>query len=195
MLAVASWLFRQGARTVCMFPDGMHAKQFAIRGWLETQGFDKTSGWGRTLVAGRYIRGPHTLDVDFRPGCGDVVAIVGACRILVEAKGGILNTTHSGQTSKLRRGLCEAVGMLMNGPRTEGADRLIAAVPRHRETEKLAQQMAPPCRDAGIEIALISATGSLQLITGPGAPGHQEPAPEPGTRARNDAAACAPGPG
>ena len=169
MLAVASWLFDgEGAQTVRISPDGMHARQFDIGGWLKVRGFEKINDRGTNPSGGRYTRGPHALEVDFRSGQGDVAADVDGGRIWVETKGGILNTTHSGQTSKLRRGLCEAVGMLMNGSRIQGVDRLMAAVPRHRVTEKLARSMAGRCQAAGIGIALVSGTGSLQMITGVG---------------------------
>ncbi len=131
-------------------------------------GFEKRAAWGRTKVAGRYTRGTHMLEVDFKSGQGDVVATIDGHRIRVETKGGILNTTHPGQTSKLRRGLCEAVGMLMNGTRTQGTARLPAAVPCHRVTARLARSMADRCQAAGIEIALVSASGALQMITGVG---------------------------
>ncbi len=163
MLAVTQWLFNAGAPTARMSPDGQHAKQFDIGGWLTAQGFVKIDGWGQTRVGGRYTRGPHTLEVDFKSGQGDVVADIDGDCVWVETKGGVLNTKHPGQTSKLRRGLCEAVGMLMNGSKTEGADLLLAAVPNHPVTETLAQQMAQRCRDAGIAIALVSDTGHLTL--------------------------------
>ncbi|MCY4197573.1 MAG: hypothetical protein OXD33_11780 [Rhodobacteraceae bacterium] len=165
MLAVADWMFDSGAQTVRMSPDGMHAKQFDIRGCLETQGFKQIDRWGHTNAGSRYTRHDHTLEVDFKPGQGDVVADVREYRIWVETKGGFLNTKHAGQMSKLRRGLYEAVGMLLNGSKTHGVDRLIAAVPHHPETEKLSQQMAQRCQDTGIEIAWVF-DKNIQLIAG-----------------------------
>ena len=44
------------------------------------------------------------------------------------------------------------------------ADRLIAAVPRHVETERVAQRMAKRCHAAGIEITLVSGDGSVWIV-------------------------------
>ena len=161
MLAVAQWMFGLGAKNVYVCPDGMHAKQFDICKWLKNEGFQKTDQRGKTREAGTYARGSRTLDVEFSPGKGDVVAELRGRRVLVEAKGGIINTHHSGQKSRLRKHLYEAVGMLLDRP--NGVDRLIAAVPLHPETEKLARRMAERCQVAGIEIALVSGTGEVKL--------------------------------
>ena len=107
MLAVAQWIFGLGADKVHIYPDGVHAKQFDIRGWLEEEGFEKIAERGRTRVAGTYVHRHQQLDVDFLPGQGDIVANVNGCRIVVEAKGGIVNTRHPGQKSKLRKHLYE----------------------------------------------------------------------------------------
>ena len=37
MLAVAQWMFERGAENVCVHPDGMHARQFDICGWLKKE--------------------------------------------------------------------------------------------------------------------------------------------------------------
>ena len=162
MLAVTRWMFGNGAAKVSMFPDGMHAKQFDICGWLTNEGFEKIASKGKTPVAGTYSREQQTLIVEFEPGHGDVVADVEGCRIVVEAKGGILNTRHPGQKSRLRKHLFEAIGMLLDGP--ANADRLIAAVPRHPVTEKIAHRIAGRCREAGIEVALITDMGDVKLV-------------------------------
>ena len=161
MLAIALWMFELGAEKVCLHPDGMHAKQFDICGWLKNKGFERIAKKGKTREAGTYVRSQQTLDVQFAPGRGDVTADLNGCHVVVEAKGGIINTRDPGQKSKLRKHLYEAVGMLLDGPK--GADRLIAAVPLHGETQKIARRMAGRCRDAGIEIALVSGTGEVQL--------------------------------
>ncbi len=159
MLAMARWLFECGAETVHLHPDGMHIKYFDLRNWLQDEGFEKISQEGKTTHGGMYRRGCRTIVVRFDPGQGDVVACVGHIRVLVETKGGILNTRHPGQKSKLRKHLYEAVGMLMG----HEEDRLIAAVPRHSETEKVASKITKRCRDAGIEIALVDGYGNVQL--------------------------------
>ena len=157
MLAVARWMFELGAEEVRVHPDGMHAKQFDICGWLKKEGYEKTAAKGKTREAGTYTRDCQTLIVEFQPGRGDVVADVQGCHVVVETKGGIVNTRHPGQKSKLRNHVYEAVGMLLDRP--DNANRLIAAVPRHPETEK----MAGRCLDVGIQIALVSEEGDVQV--------------------------------
>lgn len=162
MLAMAKWMFGQGATEVEIHPDGQHLKGFDVRGWLEAVGFVKTADMGRTPAGGVYKSGEQTVTVDPRPGIGDVVAIIDGARVEVEAKGGCINTRHPGQLSKLRKHLYEAVGMLLDS--RNDASRLIAAVPRHSETERVAERMAKQCGAAGIEIALVSGDGSIWIV-------------------------------
>ena len=161
MLAVAEWMFDLRAIEVFIYPDGMHVKEFSIQKWLTNNGFTKTVAQGKTVHAGTFVRNDQTMHVQFRPGCGDIVAVIGGVHTLVEAKGGCINTRHSGQLSKLRKHLYEAVGMLLDN--RNDADRLIAAVPRHTETEKIAGRMGPRCTSAGIEIALVAGDGTIQI--------------------------------
>lgn len=162
MLAIARWMFEVGAKKVYLYPDGQHAKQFEICRWLENEGFEKIAAKGKTPVAGTYTRQHQTLYVEFKPGQGDVVADVEGCRVVVEAKGGIINTSYPGKKSELRKHLYEAVGMLVGGPKN--ADRLIVAVPLHTETKRITERMVKRCRNVGIEIALISGDGAVQLF-------------------------------
>ena len=161
MLAMAQWMFSRGTKTVKIHPDGMHAKHFDIRGWLETEAFERVGPLGPMREAGYYVKQGQSLSIEFKPGQGDVVGDVRGRRIVVEAKGGCINTRHPGQLSKLRRHIYEAVGMLLD--RHEEVDRRIAAVPRHGETEKISRRMARRCHDAGIEIALVSDDGGVEL--------------------------------
>ncbi len=166
MLAMAQWMFvKLGAKKVCVYPDGMHVRYFCIRSWLENEGFKKTGSIGTTPEGGTYIRNDQTLVVEFQPGRGDVVGEdEQGSRVVVEAKGGIVNTRHPGQKSKLRKHLYEAVGMLLAGS-YDTADRLIVAAPFHRETETIANKMMQSKRflDTEIEIALVCENGSIQL--------------------------------
>ena len=165
MLALSQWLFTLGAEEVTIHPDGMHVRDdtgFDIRGWLEEKGFKMNESYGTTRHGGVYESVARTVRVDFRPGCGDVVAVIGGVRILVEAKGGCINTNHPGLCSKLRKHLYEAVGMLMDD--RNNVDRLIVAVPLHRETEKIAERVARKCRTVGIEIVLVSGDGNVRLV-------------------------------
>ena len=160
MLAFGMHLFRTlpNVRCVKIHPDGEHAKRFNIAGWLNARGFARSESFGSTSYGGTYARDEETVVVKPLSGVGDVVAEVDGIRVVAECKGGILNTRHAGQTSKLRRGLCEAVGLLMSTPR-EG--RQIAVVPNTETTLKLAKKLAPRARDAGIEIALVDAQGNV----------------------------------
>lgn len=162
MVAMAEWLFAQGVGEARMNPDGMHLKHFDLPAFLRSRRFEHVETAGRTKAGGLWLRGNQSLEVYPRPGLGDVVGIVDGRTIEVEAKGGIVNTLHPGQRSKLRRHLCEAVGQLMATPRVEA--RHIAAVPRHPETEALSRRMAARCLEAGIEIALVAADGMVELV-------------------------------
>jgi hypothetical protein len=138
MLAFANHLFREfGATSVAIHPDGEHGRRFDIR--------------SKALE----------VRVEPRPGRGDVVALDGDHKIIAECKGGVLNTRHAGQVSRLRRGLYEAVGMLLSRP--AGNEMQFAVVPRHQETIKLATRLAARCRDCGIRIALVSGRGEVDL--------------------------------
>ena len=95
------------------------------------------------------------------PWDGDVVAKVGNHVISAECKGGIINTRHPGQVSRLYRGLCETVGMLMATP-SQG--RQIAVVPFTEGTLRLAERLAPRCALAGIEIALVGSRGEVRDV-------------------------------
>ena len=163
ILAVAEWLFIDGAETVCIYPDGMHPKGFNTTQWLKESGFTKREARGNdaTALAGRYQRGHQTLEIFFRSGRGDVTATVRGTPVLVETKGGCINTSHSGQVSKLRRGLHEAVGMLVG--RGASAGRRIAAIPRHKTIEKVAKEIAPHCIATGVEIMLVSGDGNIHI--------------------------------
>ncbi len=78
--------------------------------------------------------------------------------ISAECKGGIINTRHPGQVSRLYKGLCETVGMLMATP-SQG--RQVAVVPLTDATRRLAERLAPRCAMAGIEIALVGRRGEV----------------------------------
>jgi hypothetical protein len=140
----------------------MHMMGFDIPGWVASRGFSRTATTGRTQTSGTFRRNDQTLIVHSRPGLGDIVCQLNGVRVEIEAKGGCLNTRHAGQLSRLRKGLQEAVGQLLGSPNV-GA-RLIAAVPRHVETEKVAERLLPRCRRVGIEIALVDGDGSVLLL-------------------------------
>lgn len=160
MLAYAMHLLRtQGAHDVHIHPDGEHGKQFDFGEWLGRRGFIKASRLGSTAYGGVYRSATNqSVTVHPKSGVGDVVAQLGDRVLLAECKGGIINTRHSGQVSRLRRGLCEAVGLLMATP-PQG--RQVAVVPLTDVTLRLAKRLAGRCTSAGIEIALVDGRGAV----------------------------------
>jgi hypothetical protein len=151
--------------TVELHPDGEHGKRFDIVRWLSARGFILKEGHGTTTYCGTYGREQQVIMVTATPGKGDVVATTPQGVIIAECKGGIVNTRHAGQTSRLRKGLCEAVGLLMARPK---GGRQVAVVPHIEVTLRLAQKLAPRAMDAGIAIALVDELGKVVDITPPG---------------------------
>jgi hypothetical protein len=166
MLAFAMHLLRTmpGLKHVDIHPDGEHAKQFDLGGWLAQHGFQKTSSKGSTAYGGIYqAENGHSILINPASGRFDVVADAGDLSVGAECKGGIINTRHSGQVSRVRKGLCEAVGLLMQHPLHEG-QRQVAVVPLTPVAERLARQMLPRASKAGIEIALVDGHGNVHEV-------------------------------
>lgn len=147
MMAFAMHLLRTEPRLerVEVHPDGEHGKRFDFSKWMRGRGFSMTASSGKTIYGGTYSNpSGQTVVIDPSSGGGDVVAEMNGTSIVAECKGGIINTRHPGQQSRLRKGLCEAVGLLLASPVVEGR-RQFAVVPRTRITEGLAAQ-ADFCR-------------------------------------------------
>lgn len=163
MVAYAMHLLRsQCAREVRIHPDGEHGKQFDFAGWLLRREFTKVSSLGTTSYGGVYRNAAdQTIIVNPKSGLGDVVADVGDHIVSAECKGGIINTRHSGQVSRLYRGLCETVGLLMATP-SQG--RQVAVVPLTDGTVRLAERLVARCALAGIEIALVGSRGEVMDV-------------------------------
>lgn len=166
MIAYAMHLLRtEGAQHVRIHPDGEHGKQFDFSGWLERRQFRKITTIGTTAYGGAYESpAGQTITVNPKSGLGDVVAEIGDHVISAECKGGIINTKHPGQVSRLYKGLCETVGMLMATP-SQG--RQVAVVPLTDSTLRLAERLAPRCAMAGIEIALVGGRGEVIDVKSP----------------------------
>lgn len=151
---------------VAVHPDGEHGKRFQFRDWLARHGFEHRKPMGTTDYGGVYENGSgRTILVNPASGRGDVVADIAGHSFVAECKGGILDTNHPGQKSRLRRGLCECVGLLLSKPQAAG-QRQFAVVPRTPGTEQFASQMVGRAVKAGIEIALVDGGGSIELVTG-----------------------------
>ena len=166
MVAFAPHLLRTvpGLKHVAVHPDGEHGIQFDFQGWLKKRGFSLKDPMGKTSYGGTYSSaGGQTILINPTSGHGDVVAPIGEITFVAECKGGIINTKHPGQQSRLRRGLCEAIGLSLASPRSKGR-RQFAVVPLTKVTESLAQRMASRAADAGIEIALVDRHGNVANV-------------------------------
>lgn len=160
MLAYALHLLaaETGLTKVEIHPDGEHGKRFEIGNWLSLRGFTLLSREGSTNYCGTYERNGQIVLVSSIPGQGDVVTHTSRGTTLAECKGGVINTRHSGQRSRLRRGLCEAIGLLMARPKS---GRQVAVVPDTETTRALALRLAPRASEAGIDIALVNGMGQV----------------------------------
>ena len=160
MVAYAMHLLRTTeAKHVRIHPDGEHGKRFDFTGWLARRGFDKATSTGTTTYGGEYWhKTGWRITIHPSSGKGDVVAEVGNHIVTAECTGGIINTRHAGQVSRLYKGLCETVGLLMA---SESPGRQVAVIPYTESTLRLATRMAPRCALAGIEIALVGSRGEV----------------------------------
>lgn len=164
MLAFAMHLFEhdQNLTAIEVHPDGEHNKRFNIRGCLEGRGFQRVAGKGTTSYGGVYRNDDRTITIFPKSGLGDVVARSEQATLVAECKGGVINTRHPGQVSRLQKGLCEAVGLLI--ARQQEGEQHIAVVPDTRETRRLADRMAGRAKAAGIEIALVAGDGTVSFV-------------------------------
>ena len=154
------------AHKVALYPDGEHGKRFDFRTMVEAQGFAFASTIGSTAYGGTY-RAADGREIVVWPkaGQGDVVAEIAGGRIVAECKGGIVNSKHAGQISRLRRGLCEAVGLMLASTWDE-TTRQVAVVPRTPVTLTMAKRLAPRTMRAGLSIALVDEVGNVTDIEG-----------------------------
>jgi hypothetical protein len=164
MVAFAMHLLRTvpELKHVAIHPDGEHGKQFDFLGWLEKHGFTMIEPMGSTRYGGKYrsIKDGQTVLINPKSGRGDVVADIGGNSYVAECKGGIINSKHAGQLSRLRKGLCETIGLSLASPLADGK-RQFAVVPRTPTTEALARRMMVRAGTAGIEIALVDGQGNV----------------------------------
>ncbi len=159
MVAYAMHLLSIGADRVEIHPDGEHGKQFDFAGWFAKRGFSRGKSSGKTSYGGDYRdENGRTVVIEPKSGKSDVVARIEGQTIAAECKGGIINTKHPGQISRLYKGLCETVGLLMATPPT---GRQVAVVPYTESTLRLAKRLASRCALIGIEIALVKSRGEV----------------------------------
>lgn len=163
MLAFAMHLLRTvpDLKHVAIHPDGEHGKRFDFQGWLRTHDFTMTTPSGSTSYGGIYTdKAGRTLTISLIPGRGDVVAELDGQSFVAECKGGVINTKHPGQISRLRKGLCETVGLSLATPMVVGR-RQFVVVPKTQTTEVLARKLAFRAQQAGISIALVDGRGNI----------------------------------
>jgi len=162
MIAFAIHLLENGATDVDIHPDGEHGKKHDVKATLESHGFQHTKSQGKTEYGGIYQREGQTVTVTVKSGLGDVVARVGEQKLVAECKGGVINSRHAGQQSRLRKGLCEVVGLLMGRPLN--GERQVAVVPKTPTTLTIARRMLPRTTAARIEIALVDGEGRVTFV-------------------------------
>lgn len=145
-----------------MYPDGEHAKRFSIPEFLRNIGFVLAKSIGSTAYGGEHVSRSKTLIVNPKSqhGRGDVVGSISGRTVRAECKGAIINSKHSGALSKLRSGFNELVGQTM--AMDDNGDRHIAVAPKTAASLIQAQRLHD--RRAGIEIALVSADGSVDFV-------------------------------
>lgn len=155
----------KGGGIVEVYPDGEHAKRFAIPAFLIGLGFSLKKPIGSTTYGGEYVRGGHKIIVNPKSqhGRGDVVGVIADCTVRAECKGGIVNSRHSGALSKVRSGFNELVGQTM--AMEANGDRHVAVAPATKASLIQAQRLVGRCQTAGVEIALVSADGSIEFVT------------------------------
>ena len=171
MVAFAMHLLEGGAKAVDLHPGGEHGKRHDLKASLEPHGFEHVSRRGTTKYGGIYSRGKQTVTVTLKPGLGDVVARLGEKMVVAECKGGVVNSRNAGQLSRLRRGMCEAVGLLIARPLKD--ERHVAVVPATDITRTVANRMLPRATAACIEIALGGEEGDVRFVQRVGGNTHQ----------------------
>ncbi|WP_293854990.1 hypothetical protein [uncultured Alsobacter sp.] len=127
-------------------------------GWI--RGGDATS---KNAWAASYRRGDATLRVHSRPGQGDVAAIVNGRRVVAECKKGPLVKKPGSPEYPL---LTLAIGQALLFD-ADDTDLVVAAVPDTPSFRRIAEawRAKPRLRASGIEIALVSRTGSVSGLS------------------------------
>lgn len=169
MLAFAFHLFRSvpGLKHVAMHPDGEHAKKLCFPDRLAARGFKLTRQVGTTSYGGVYEHDDgRTVLVNPKSGLFDVVADLGNTSFVAECKGGVINSSHAGQLSRLRSGMCEATGQLLAQPTRDGQRQFVVML-LTRTTLLLGQRMHERASAASIEIALVDRHGEVTIVGHP----------------------------
>lgn len=94
-----------------------------------------------------------------KSGRGDVAATFGILKIIAETNVGIMNTLRQDPVSKARRGLYEAVCLLMPRPLQQGTKQ-ISAVLDLPGTRLIAEPIIARVPGAGVVISLVDRQGN-----------------------------------
>ncbi|WP_246413074.1 hypothetical protein [Methylobacterium brachythecii] len=134
---------------------------FDIVSYLARAGWTRAAAGvaGKNVWAADYQRGNATLRVHSRSGRGDVETTVSGRRIIAECKKGPLIKKPGSPEYPL---LTAAIGQALLFDAAD-ADLLIAAVPDTPSFQRIAEawRARPRLRASGIEIALVSRSGSV----------------------------------
>jgi hypothetical protein len=162
MIAFAMYLLHGNdeINEVFIHPDGEHKKKFAFDKWFENNNFSILQTTKSSAIT--YERSAMRIMLHYKPGIGDVRVTSETKNIIAECKGGVINSTHSGHTSRLRKGLYEVIGLLMT--KDENCRR-VAVVPDTKTTYETARKLIAQTSRAGIEIALVDRTGNVRFIS------------------------------
>lgn len=136
---------------------------FDIDGFLAARSWKMTASEGKNRWTGTYKRDQLELHVHSRSGVGDVVATVGAVRLVAECKKGWLVPKKGSPERPL---LATALGQALLLKVTD-ADLVIAAVPNSEANRKIATQWRnrPLVRKAGIRICLVGQDGKVDGLS------------------------------
>lgn len=140
------------------------AEVFDIVGYLAGAGWARDAEvTTKNAWATLYQRGNATLRIHSRPGKGDVEATVDGRRIIAECKKGPLLKKPGSPEYPL---LATAIGQALLFDADE-ADLLVAAVPDTPSFRRIAEvwRSRPRLRASGIEIALVSRSGSVSGLS------------------------------
>lgn len=154
-----------GLQHASIHPDGEHGKRFDFAACLAGRGYSLARPMGSTTYGGVYEAADgRSILINPKSGLGDVIADINGSSFFAECKGGVINSKHAGQVSRLRKGLAETIGQLMVVPLLEG-QRQFAVVPRTPATQALAKRLRARALAAGIEIVLIDRDGTVLPVS------------------------------
>lgn len=138
-------------------------RMFEIEKFLAANRWQLGEQKGKRNWHGAYSRGGKRLNINSISGTGDVVVQIGNRRVVAECKGGPLIKKRGSQEYRI---LKEALGqaVLSDG---NASDLVVVAVPDTQWFRSLTEKWRkrPLVRKAGIQIVLVSGSGSVSGFT------------------------------